>query len=285
MLKHVFQYYIVDERILCSSKIVFFTILAFKSFYFLEHTDEESDNELTQHHKILLHKYTNVSLQDTCFEFLKLIRQSQISKTNANQLLLFIKRLLPCPNTAPLNINHLLNHLNIFNYFTTRKISILCRKNLQHYQAKCDECLIAEYKHVAHILDTDISSLLTCVVSRLTEEIRQYKDYFSHNNHQQPYDIPFAKQYQQLLMKYPERNLLSLILHIDGTSLVKSTKLKLWTCTASIVELPPSIRVRRQNMILVSMYIGYTEPDVKLWLAPSLATINNLKKKGIKDSC
>ncbi|CAF4362153.1 unnamed protein product [Rotaria magnacalcarata] len=250
----------------------------------IKDTDDENGNKLTQHHKILLHKYTNISLQDASIEFLQLIRRSQISKINANQILLFIKRLLPCPNTAPSNMTNLLNYLNIFNYFTTRKICILCRKDLKHYQAKCNDCLMAECKHVAHILDTDILSLLTCVVSRLADQIQKYKDSFSNNTYQQPYDIPFAKQYQQLLIKYPEQNLLSLILHVDGASLVKSTKLKLWLFTASIVELPPNIRMKRQNMILISMYIGYTEPDVKLWLASSLTTINNLKKKGITDS-
>ncbi|CAF1544378.1 unnamed protein product [Rotaria magnacalcarata] len=246
-----------------------------------EDTDDENGNKLTQHHKILLHEYTNISLQDASIEFLQLIRRSQISKINANQILLFIKRLLPCPNTAPSNMTNLLNYLNIFNYFTTRKICILCRKDLKHYQAKCNDCLMAECKHVAHILDTDILSLLTCVVSRLADQIQKYKDSFSNNTYQQPYDIPFAKQYQQLLIKYPEQNLLSLILHVDGASLVKSTKLKLWLFTASIVELPPNIRMKRQNMILISMYIGYTEPDVKLWLASSLTTINNFKKKGV----
>ena len=162
MLQRFFQYHIADESIFFLSKVAFFAILVFESFYLSEDTFEENSNIVI--HKILLHKYTNVSLQDASIDFLQLIRRFQISKTNANELLSFIKRLLPCPNTASSKMNHLLNHLNMFNYFT-RKICILCRKGLQRYQTKCDDCLMADDKHVAHIPDTDISSLLTCVVS------------------------------------------------------------------------------------------------------------------------
>jgi hypothetical protein len=179
-------------------------------------------------------------------------------------------------------MNNLLAYLNIIDYFRKITICILCRKNLQGNQIKCNNCLASEPKHVAHILDSDISSLLTTIVSRLLHEIQQYKDYFLNATDQKPYDIPFAKQYKQLLIQHPGKNLLSLILHIDGISLVKSTKLKLWLCSASIVELPPNIRIRRQNMILLSMYIGYTEPDLKLWLESSFKKMKKLKEQDMK---
>ena len=118
-------------------------------------------------------------------------------------------------------------------------------------------------------------------MSRLAHEIQQYKHVFLNASDEKSYDIPFAKQYKKLLIQYHDENLLSLILHIDGTSLVKSTKLKLWLCSASIVELPSNIRVRRQNMILLSMYIGYSEPNVKIWLESSLTMLRKLKEKGI----
>ncbi|CAF4217185.1 unnamed protein product [Rotaria magnacalcarata] len=44
-------------------------------------TDEKNNNKLTQHHKILLHKHTNVSLQDASIKFLQLIRRSQMRYT------------------------------------------------------------------------------------------------------------------------------------------------------------------------------------------------------------
>ncbi|CAM4758682.1 unnamed protein product [Rotaria magnacalcarata] len=129
---------------------------------------------------------------------------------------------------------------------------------------------ITDKTNIAYVLDTDVLSLLKTTASRLANEIQKYKDYFLHFSQNEAYDIPFAKRYKNLVVQYPGENLLSLILHIDGISLVKSTKLKLWLCSASIVELPPNLRARRKNIILLSMYIGYTEPDIILWLQSNL---------------
>ncbi|CAF2041220.1 unnamed protein product, partial [Rotaria magnacalcarata] len=200
-----------------------------------DNNGKEDDSESIQNPTIVLHRCTNVLLGDACFDFLQLICRSQISKTNAN-----------------------------------RTVCLLCRRNLQDNQTKCDDCSIADKTNIAYVLDTDVLSLLKTTASRLANEIQKYKDYFLHFSQNEAYDIPFAKRYKNLVVQYPGENLLSLILHIDGISLVKSTKLKLWLCSASIVELPPNLRARRKNIILLSMYIGYTEPDIILWLQSNL---------------
>ena len=69
-------------------------------------------------------------------------------------------------------------------------------------------------------------------------------------------------------------------MHIDGISIVKSTNLKLWICDASLIELPPAIRTKRSNIFLISMYVGYTEPNVKTWLRSSFENNNALKTVG-----
>ena len=103
-------------------------------------------------------------------------------------------------------MNNLLTHLNVVDYFQKRRICILCGKNLQDNQPKCNTCLTAQSKHVAYILDTDISSLLTTIVSRLANEIQEYKHFFLNASDEKPYDIPFAKQYKKLLIQYHDKN-------------------------------------------------------------------------------
>ena len=212
--------------------------------------------------------------------FLQLIRQSQISKRSANALLSFIKSLLPVPNTAPSTLNDLLTNLDIVNYFEKITVCINCRKILTPSQLVCDVCRGVETKHVAHIFDTDLSSLLKTTIERLINKIEVYTKIIATGEHVH-YDIPFGKQYQQLLFESRGKNIISLIIHIDGISLVKSTKLKLWLCSASIIEVPAYIRTQRKNIILLSMYIGYTEPNIKLWLNSTLQKIKDLKEKGI----
>lgn len=231
--------------------------------------------------RLSLHRNTFVSVDDFCMNFLTIIRRSQISKTAANDLLLFISNLLPAPHLAPTNMKSLLNRLNVFDYFERRKICLLCRENISDSLAVCGSCSRAEPKHVAFILDANIESLMKRIVERLIDQIREYKRIINSGTRDIPYDIPFSQQYKRLLNQNKKRNLLSLILHFDGISLVKSTKLKLWLCSSSIVELPPNIRTQRTNIMLFSMYIGHTEPDVKLWLEPILIRFQDLKKTGM----
>ncbi|CAF4129263.1 unnamed protein product [Rotaria magnacalcarata] len=81
-------------------------------------------------------------------------------------------------------------------------------------------------------------------------------------------DIPFASCYQNLL-KY-DNNFISLLFHIDGIGLFKSSKLKLWLFSTSIIELPPRLRYKRCNMPVVSVWVGYKEPNIYMWLDKSI---------------
>ena len=171
-------------------------------------------------------------------------------------------------------------NLDVVNYFEKKTVCITCWKVLADKQVVCDVCQGGETKHVAHIFDTNILSLLTTIIGRLIHKIQDYKKIIAIGGHVN-YDIPFGKRYQQLLFESPGQNLISLMIHIDGISLVKSTKLKLWLCSASIIEVPAHVRTQRKNIILLSMYIGYTEPNITLWLSSTLRAIKDLKEKGI----
>ena len=71
-------------------------------------------------------------------------------------------------------------------------------------------------------------------------------------------------------------------MHLDGVGLTKSTKLKLWLFSGSIVELPPQLRYRRYNMPLISIWVGYTEPIINLWLDKIIDKLNYLKSESKK---
>ena len=177
-------------------------------------------------------------------------------------------------------MDKLISQLDIVDYFRKRTVCIQCGQCLIANQSVCHQCPDSQSKHIATILDANVSALLTTIVTRLSSEIQNYKKIIAGNAQQAPYDVPFGRQYQKLLVERADENLLSLIIHIDGISLVKSTKLKLWLCSASIIEVPPRLRTQRQNIALLSMYIGSTEPDVKMWLRSCLNDIQQLKEKG-----
>ena len=109
-----------------------------------------------------------------------------------------------------------------------------------------------------------IQALLSNIVSRLAISMENYKKIILNPDSKTKYDIPFAKVYKNLLQQYLTENLLTLLLHIDGIPLSKSSKLKLWICDTSIIEISPHLRVQRANMFLISIYIGYTESSVNM---------------------
>ncbi|CAF3545147.1 unnamed protein product [Rotaria socialis] len=224
--------------------------------------DDNIDTILIDQVDSELHSFTPISVKSAMLEFLQLIRQSQINKKQSEHFLSFIKSILPCPNQMPKNMNSLLKRLDVTDYFKKRTICILCEKELEKKQ------------------NLYIHGLLANIVSRLALDIEEYKKLIFNPNQETKFDIPFAKVYQRLIQQHSTENLLTLLLHVDGIGLVKSSKLKLWICDASIIELPPELRYRRANVFLISVYIGYTEPNVNIWLKSSFHTLIELKKTG-----
>ena len=95
-------------------------------------------------------------------------------------------------------------------------------------------------------------------------------------------DIPFSSLYQQLLTMNDGENLISLLLHADGIGLTRSTKLKMWMFSGSLIELPPKLRNRHCNMVLISIWVAYVEPVPQLWLKRSIAQLEMIKFQGKK---
>ncbi|CAM4838740.1 unnamed protein product [Rotaria magnacalcarata] len=113
--------------------------------------------------------------------------------------------------------------------------------------------------------------LLKSILVRLYDEINGYKKQIlkeSEEVNKQSNDIPFASCYQNLL-NY-DNNFISLLFHIDGIGLFKSSKLKLWLFSTSIIELPPRLRYKRCNLPVVSVWVGYKEPNIHMWLDKSI---------------
>ncbi|CAF1468920.1 unnamed protein product, partial [Didymodactylos carnosus] len=134
---------------------------------------------------------------------------------------------------------------------------------------------------VALIYDANYYLLLTSILQRISNDINEYKQVISSGNSSGLSDIPFGHTYQELLKKFSSQNLLSFILHLDGIGLCKSTKLKMWLLSTSIIELPPRLRYRRHNMTIISIWIGHKDPNVRMWLGNSFRMLLNLKKQQV----
>ncbi|CAF4164439.1 unnamed protein product [Rotaria magnacalcarata] len=133
----------------------------------------------------------------------------------------------------------------------------------------------------ADIYDIDLENVLNNMLKRLSNDIEKYKERIKNNiNDHETQDLPFGQLYRDLLEKYHLENIISILLHVDGISLTRSTRLKMWLFSGSLVELPPLLRYRRYNMLLLSIWVGCTEPEPHIWLKSIVPKINYIKTQG-----
>lgn len=258
---------------------------SFESFNNSESSEEEQpdDNESQQdstNTNNQLHSYTRNETSDVCIELIKLFRDSQISKIQSEKFLLFINNILPTPNSLPRSMKELISILNIEENYQKRSICLLCGRELILKKNECPFCPDFDKKKLTMIYDTNFPFLLKSISTRLYNEIQDYKRQISNDSEAngQFNDIPFASCYKTLLKC--NNNFISLLFHIDGIGLCKSNKLKLWIFSASIIELPPRLRYKRCNMPLISVWVGYQEPNIHMWLDRSIHMLKMLKNDG-----
>ena len=138
-------------------------------------------------------------------------------------------------------------------------------------------------KKNSFVYDADLKTICHYLIGRLWPPIDEYKKQIESNLDGESNDIPFNILYRKMIKRIEKgKNFVSLILHIDGISLCKSTKLTLWLLSGIFLELPPHLRYRRENMMLISIYIGCNEPVPRFWLASCFVALRQLKHEGTR---
>ena len=232
----------------------------------------------------LLHEYSTVTTVTFCRRFLYLLRETRVCKVKSNAYLHLIRSVLPQPNNAPSSMEKLLSKLDVErNVFGKRTVCVRCRVVISPVVGACSSCAsTSSESNLAIIYDADLLYFVTALIKRLHPSIVEYKRKIKlEMDNPQQNDIPFGSLYRDLLHRYPNTNLISALLHLDGISLSKSSKLKLWLFSFALVELPPKIRFARHNMPVVSIWVGHTDPIADLWLPKAMSSLSALKRTGI----
>ena len=74
---------------------------------------------------------------------------------------------------------------------------------------------------------------------------------------------------------------LALSINADGVFLYKSSSWSLWPVFVTILNLPISIRMKAENVLLAGLWYGSAKPPMKLLLEPVLASIKQLSISGL----
>ncbi|CAF4500060.1 unnamed protein product [Didymodactylos carnosus] len=257
--------------------------MSFHIFDDVEPTEHiQSNNHYSSASLVLpLHDYTNNLTFDYCENFMFLARQANLSKKHTNDLLYFISTGLPVPNNMPSTEKQLLSIPDVQELFTKRCVCLLCYRDFDYEQNICPQCGSLNKNSIAYIYDSNVELIIKTIMTRLDLNVNEYKNKININEDaDKTKDIPFGDLYQKLLKENNYQNMISMLLHVDGISITRSTKLKMWMFSGSIVELPPKLRSQRSNMVLISIWVGYVEPRSNLWLNMSIKNLEVIKVRG-----
>jgi hypothetical protein len=170
--------------------------------------------------------------------------------------------------------------LLVENLFTKRIICIACKTDLPTESKRCPNCVNDNPQHFAFVFDSIQEITFTRTYDRLSSIINSYRQIFAKQEvDNKTNDVVYNDNYKILhnSINYP---FISIIIHLDGISLGKSQSKNLWVLSCSICELPPGIRNRRQNNIILSLWISERQPKINLWLDRCLCQLVSLKQKG-----
>ena len=75
---------------------------------------------------------------------------------------------------------------------------------------------------------------------------------------------------------------LAVTLCTDGIPIYKSSSITLWPILLMILNLPPLLRQKTENIILCGLWYGPKKPDASHLLDPVMKALNNLYEKGFE---
>ncbi|CAF4751404.1 unnamed protein product, partial [Rotaria socialis] len=231
----------------------------------------------------LLHQYTNITTEEFCSKLLNLLRDSHTCKLHSNRLLSFIKSVVPIPNDVPKNINKVLEALQIEDYvYKHYMLCTICNNNMLLSDKFCSKCLTSDKHCFSVVYDMDVESSIKKNYNRLKIDIDEYRlQLNTMNDKYRTNDIGFNNIYQKLVADNTNKSFITFLLHLDGIAISKSSNMKMWLFSGSIIELRPELRCRRYNMVLFSFWFSYKEPDAQIWLKDCINLIKFIKVKGI----
>jgi hypothetical protein len=160
-------------------------------------------------------------------------------------------------------------------------LCIKCGKDLPKTIKICSICGESGSKHLALVFDVLQERVFAQTYDRLSTLIDNYRSIFSQNVFSnENNDIVYNRNYK-ILSESIDNPFISVVLHIDGISLSKSSNQPMWLLTCSINELPPPVRNQRRNNLVLSIWISKQQPTMDLWLNQTLRQLKRIKSTGI----
>lgn len=106
-------------------------------------------------------------------------------------------------------------------------------------------------------------------------------DYINRNKDENITDFDDGNLYQRAREKYPNSIVLCFTLNTDGAQVHNSQKKSVWPVQLYQNYLPPHLRFKSENILLVNLYFGRDKPDAKKLLYPLCKELQTLAENQI----
>lgn len=128
-------------------------------------------------------------------------------------------------------------------------------------------------------LITHLDALLPLIVGNWTS--LQLPDRVSSDNIEDVWDGSVLKKLRAPNRFFSNVHNLALSLFTDGVPIYKSSKVSMWPVYLVILNLPASIRVNAENVILCGLWVGPKKPSMSLLLDPVVESLQTLSTSGL----
>lgn len=222
--------------------------------------NEDSDKVLNMEE--LLYENSNTSLYEFLMAFNTIKLKNKLNDFVSNQLLKFIRIILPSKNKCPKSLKKFEN--NLFNNHSAKfhRICSSCKnqsqplifKDFLNIRTFCPTCSIELSSFATFDLDSQLQVLLK-QDNKIDQIIKSYDEAKRNLNStvlKTPLDGSIYKNY---LKENSNHIPISLVLNGDGAPLTNSKNFKLWPLTATVLELNQSSREKFENIIYLGILI------------------------------
>ena len=223
-------------------------------------------------------------------------------------ILKLLQLLCPSNNKLPTSV-YLLR--KFFLQFQSHKTKLLyCSNCHQEVEEKCEKPECNESTEADVLIHLDITKQLKTILYRKCCCLSVYKNYYvnyfyiiiivshrlylysciilGHWKDVQCFHSSSVLSESTALSHHPEffsfSEHIGVALNTDGVSLFKSSKLSLWPVFLEIVNFGPSIRFRYDNVVICSVWIGRSKPNMHTLLKPILERLHQLDTLGFSFS-
>ena len=243
----------------------------------------------------LLYENSCVSVKAAALDIISIAIEFNFPKIAVERLLKLFKSLLPMPNVLPTTYPSLMKTVDAKSTSTSTYYCNICSYvcSIRSGRKYClhDNCPRKNQPlrncEISEVVTMDIKEQIRSIISRNIS-------LFNNDKYFPPFDIKSRSFYRMSAKSTNQSHTLSnlkihsitLNIHTDGAPVVKTTKASLWPCLASIVELPPQIREKQTNILILCLWLSSIKPDVNLFMndcirqlvdlsSPFLLTIGN----------